>query len=79
MQKKYDVKSLYPAELVRPHVVEYIKHNYPEWDEKGYICLTDLRKFRSEYIESILTKELGETTGIEKRFVKNLLIPSLLF
>ena len=71
-KKKYDIKSLYPAELVRPHVVEFIKHNFPEWDEKGFICLTDLRKSRSEYIESILRKEIGETKGIEKKFVKSL-------
>ncbi len=71
-KKKYDIRSLYPAELVRPHVVEFIKLNFPEWDEKGYICSTDLRRFRSEYIESILKKELGETIGIEKKFVKSL-------
>jgi uncharacterized membrane protein len=71
-KKKYDRKMLYPAELVRPHIVKFIKQQMPEWNEKGFICTEDLHKLRADYIESLIKKEIGETKHLEKGFVKSL-------
>ncbi len=71
-QKKYDLMMLYPAELVRPHIVKYIKQKMPEWNEKGFICSDDLHKVRADYIESLIKREIGETKHLEKGFVKSL-------
>jgi uncharacterized membrane protein len=70
--KEYNTMLLYPAELVRTNVVHFIKNKFPDWDEKGFICTYDLNIIRSDYIESLINKELGETNTIEKDFVKSL-------
>lgn len=70
--KKYDLMMLYPAELVRPHIVKFIKQKMPEWNENGFICSDDLNKVRADYLESIIKKEIGETKHLEKGFVKSL-------
>ena len=52
---------LYPVELIRPSLSEYIKDINPDWEDKGYICLNDLHKYRVGYVEYLMKKELGET------------------
>jgi len=70
--KQYEHSFLYPAELVRPHLVQFIKKRIPDWDNHGYICTDDLHKVRADYIESIINKEIGETRHLEKEFVRSI-------
>ena len=63
---------LYPAELVRPHMVQFIKKKIPDWDNHGYIWTDDLHKVRPDYIESIISREIGETRNLEKEFVRSI-------
>jgi hypothetical protein len=32
--KQYEHSFLYPAELVRPHLVQFIKKRIPDWDNR---------------------------------------------
>jgi len=52
--------QMLPAALVRPILVEEIKKQYPDWMPEGYICHSDLNRFRSEYIQGLLESEKGE-------------------
>ena len=42
------------AELIRPSLLEFIKKRVPQLDDKGFICLEDLGKFRKEYVKDVL-------------------------
>ena len=70
--KEFDPKLLFPVELIRPHLIRFIKQKMPDWRENGYICAEDLQNLRSEYIESIINKEKGEAKGITKDFIKSI-------
>ncbi|MFZ0131314.1 MAG: hypothetical protein WAK95_02150 [Desulfobacterales bacterium] len=46
--------QMIPAALVRNAIVERIRMASPTWSPEGYICATDLNRFRVQYIESLL-------------------------
>ena len=61
-----------PATLVRGAVAEEIKTAYPEWKPKGYICLSDLNRFRMKYIQNLLESEKGELTNLDREVLESL-------
>jgi len=61
-----------PAALVRNAVVEQIKIFNPDWKPEGYICLSDLNKFRMRYIQSLLESEKGELTALDHEVLESL-------
>jgi uncharacterized membrane protein len=60
------------TELIRPSLVEFIKKRVPEWDDKGFICLDDLGKFRKEYVKDVLEDELGELSALDNEVIESL-------
>ena len=69
-QKKRD--QVLPGELVRDPVAEMIRRKHPDWSPAGFICLTDLNRFRTEYVQHILETERGELSTLEMEVVKSL-------
>jgi uncharacterized membrane protein len=70
--------QLVSAELVREPLVQVIRKTFPDWSSEGYICLPDLNRFRSEYVESLLETEKGELSSLEQEVVESLHKPELL-
>ena len=64
--------DLWPGSLVKGGVLETIRKKHPEWSEEGYICLTDLNRFRGEYVEDVLEEHLGKADSLEKGFLESL-------
>jgi len=64
--------DLYPAPLVRPEIAEVIKKQFPNWDSSGFICVDDLKIFRSQYIRSLIEVERGEISELEHEVVESL-------
>jgi uncharacterized membrane protein len=58
--------------LVRESVAEHIVRAYPQWTPAAYICRTDLARFRSEYVHSVLATEKGELTSLEQEVVASM-------
>lgn len=67
-----DKRELMSAEYIRDTIIETIKKAYPDWHEKGFICLDDLNRFRSQHIQDALEEEKGELTTLEQDVVKSL-------
>ncbi len=61
------------AVVVRPAVGELIKSSFPNWDQEGYICRDDLRKFRNDYLIKIMEDEKGDLTLLEKDVIEKLI------
>jgi uncharacterized membrane protein len=61
-----------PAELIRSALAEQIKTSYPDWKPEGYICLSDLNRFRMKYIQSVLESEKGELTALDHEVLESL-------
>jgi hypothetical protein len=58
--------------IIRPAVGELIKSTFSNWDSEGFICIEDLRKFRSEYLIKIMQDEKGELTTLEKDVIEKM-------
>jgi uncharacterized membrane protein len=64
--------ALLPAAVIRPSIVQHIMRAFPAWSATGYICLDDLNRFRSAYVQSLLQEEKGELTSLERSVVESL-------
>ena len=69
-QKK--LSEVRPAAVVREPLVEMIRQTYPDWSSDGYICLTDLNRFREQYVTDVMAKGKGELTNQEQEVMKSL-------
>lgn len=58
-RKEKDLSEVRPGDSVRGGVLETIKKKFPQWSEDGYICLADLNRFRTTYVQEVLEEEMG--------------------
>lgn len=58
--------------LVRPALGEFIQKDIGRWDERGWICESDLQKYRTRYVEEFIAKEKGELTTLEREVVDSM-------
>lgn len=63
--------DLVPAAFVRRPVSELIARDHPSWCEQSQICVADLNRYRSEYIEDTLEQERGELSDLERSVVES--------
>ena len=61
-----------PAELIRNALAEQIRTSNPDWKPEGYICLSDLNRFRMKYIQNVLESEKGELTALDHEVLESL-------
>jgi uncharacterized membrane protein len=59
-------KDLVSAKLIRASIVDVIIKEHPGWSPEGYICQTDLNKFRLEYVRDVLEKEKNEYSSLKE-------------
>jgi uncharacterized membrane protein len=59
-------------DVVRPAMIERIRHEKPDLPADGFICRADLDRFRSSYVSQLLTRERGELTRLEHDVVKSM-------
>ena len=61
-----------PALLVRDSIVETLRKSIPDWSMSGYICVSDLNRFRAEHVKKVLEEEKGEVAELELQVVQSL-------
>ncbi|OYW11821.1 MAG: hypothetical protein B7Z55_18880 [Planctomycetales bacterium 12-60-4] len=61
-----------PAAFVRPAVMELILKQHPHWNDQCHICLTDLNRYRGDYVQQSLEQERGELSVLEQQVVESL-------
>lgn len=71
-KKRKKMSEVVPAELVREPLVKIIRKTHPDWSASGFICLSDLDKFRTEYVRGVLETEKGELSALEEEVVRSL-------
>jgi len=72
---RYD---LHPGILVSPAVAEFIQKEAGKWCEEGWICAEDHRKFRHEYVKSLLETEGGKLSELDKEVLDSMKSQELL-
>lgn len=68
----YPSSELTNGGLVNEGVFETIKKHNVDFDENSYICLKDLNRFRSEYMKTIILRDVGEIEELEQEVIKSL-------
>jgi len=61
-----------PGSFVRNPIVVKIQQTVPDWSPEGYICLTDLNRFRAEYVQSVIEEDKGQLSTLEEQVVESL-------
>jgi uncharacterized membrane protein len=64
--KVFPHKDLISGNVVRDTIANEILADFPKWSSEDFICVSDLEKYRSKYIHSLLESEKGELTTLEK-------------
>jgi uncharacterized membrane protein len=62
--KKQD--EVVPSQSVPEPIAELIRKEYPSWSSGGFICRTDLDRFRAQYVGEVLEKEKSELALLEE-------------
>lgn len=66
------LNEVVPVGVIRAPLVETIRKSYPDWSSSGYICITDLNRFRAQYVQDVLETEKGELSSLEEQVMKSL-------
>lgn len=56
--------------IVRPELAQLIRKESGNFDENGWICVDDLRKYRHKYTQALLEEEKGELGKLELETLK---------
>ena len=70
--KSFRPRDIVAGALVREPVAQAIRQDHPEWSAESYICLTDLSRYRANYVHSLLESEKGELTVLEHEVLQSL-------
>lgn len=71
-QKAFPPARLRPWQSVRLGVSDLINAAYPGWEAGKNICRPDLAKFRGAYVETLLEKERGELSDLDRQVIESM-------
>ncbi len=71
-KKQKKMSEVMSAEMVRDPIAERIKATHPDWSSKGFICISDLNRFRAEYVKDVIKTDKGELSVLEEQVVRSL-------
>lgn len=77
-RKSFHPEELLPLELLRPDVLSAMHYDAPDLNPKGWVCLSDVAKYRAKQTESMMMKEHGELTREDRAVVKSIAERSLM-
>lgn len=66
------------AGLIRPVIIDVIRHSHPDWSDNGFICVDDLNRFRAEYVRSLVEAEKGELSNLEQEVLDSMVRQEIL-
>ncbi|MDD5051434.1 MAG: DUF1003 domain-containing protein [Sulfuricurvum sp.] len=70
--KQFSTYNLVSGEIIRKELESEILKSYPQWSSEKFICKDDLKKFRGQYVHSILESEKGELSSLEQEVIESL-------
>ena len=70
--QNFPSRAVIPASLIRGPVTALIREQHANWTDDSHICLPDLNRYRTDYIEKSLIEERGELSDLERQVVDSL-------
>jgi uncharacterized membrane protein len=71
-QNRKKLSEVLPGAVVRGPLVERIRKDHPDWSSDGFICISDLNRFRAEYVQDVIETDKGELSALEAQVVESL-------
>jgi len=71
-KKQKKIGQVLSGEMVREPIAERIKAVHPDWSSKGCICISDLNRFRADYVQDVIRADKGELSALEQEVVESL-------
>ena len=70
--KSFPIREQVSIDTIRESIVDLIKTDYPNLNDKGFISENELNIYREKYIAEYLAREMGELSQLEKRVLDTL-------
>lgn len=71
-KKELPIHELMPVVSIREPILDLIRKDHPDLDNKGYVSLDELKKYRSDYVKSILADEKGELSKLDEEVLESI-------
>lgn len=69
---EFPISDRISGRMVRKSILYLIRKKNPEFTSNKYLSISELNSYQEEYIEEILTKQIGELTSSEKEVLDSL-------
>jgi uncharacterized membrane protein len=71
-KKQKKLNEVLSAESVRGPIINTIIKEYPHWSASGYICLSDLNRFRAQYVQDVIEGDTEQISALEQQVIENI-------
>jgi uncharacterized membrane protein len=66
------LSEVLPGAVVRGPLVDRIRKDHPDWSTDGFICISDLNRFRAEYVQDVIKSDRGALSALEAQVIESL-------
>ena len=71
--REVPARRMFPGNLIRPTLAEYIRSVHPDWRPEQNICLDCLHRLRSEYVMNLMQQESGQVSALHREVTESLI------
>ncbi|NGX50862.1 MAG: hypothetical protein K1060chlam2_00713 [Chlamydiae bacterium] len=71
-KKEFLYSKLFPIKLIQNSVMESLLKKHPEMDRNGFVCYSDLREIRTEYVEKLLRDDKGALSQLDQDVLESM-------
>ena len=68
----YPASEKISGKVLRSVLLKEIQKEYPEFNEESHLAVSELNKYRQQYVRNLLAKEVGTLTELEQTVLENI-------
>ncbi|WP_430405488.1 DUF1003 domain-containing protein [Fluviicola sp.] len=69
---EFPISERISARTIRGSVLELIKKDHPDFDDKHYLSINELNDYREKYLANMMQDQLGELSDLDKTVLESL-------
>jgi uncharacterized membrane protein len=69
---EFPISERISARTIRGSVLELIKKDHPDFDDKHYLSINELNDYREKYLTNMMKDQLGELSDLDKTVLESL-------
>lgn len=64
--------AMFSCDIVRPSIADELDKGTPDWRQTGWICRADLQEYRRRAVETMIRRERGELSELDREVIASL-------